>query len=487
MPKFTTPCVSFFLLGILVLPCVVTSVRADGKDASKDEELLKKAGIRLERDALLEVVNRYPRKPLDVKGLPALIKKLSDESFEVREGASQRLIEAGDPAYNLLQRDISNKDPEVARRARICRLEIRRRTLLSNAAMHVLVTKQAPGSLEALFRSPHQSVRWDCARQLEQFNDRDAQAITLKAIEDEDPAVARAVRRAVYGALRFDPLPTVLKLADSSKPRVRAAAMFLLAKFVKDPASLPVLLAGVKDKDVRVRRDAAFSLGGFPTDAEVVKTLCALLEDPDPGEPGDFTLAEHAAWSLAPVETLAELAIPALAKASRDGKGMLRFYSFRSLGLIGKKGKKCAEQVLPHLVEAMKSDSPQIRAWAAGTVGELGAHGAPAVDPLLVVLQRPPLPGWTSVESKKLQTCTLYSLGKIGPAAKTAVPVLIRILEKEQDRAILEYAIEALGEIGPDAKSAIPSLQRLAKERDPRGRNLLVIRAAEESLKKIAP
>ena len=77
MPKFTTPCVSFFLLGILVLPCVVTSVRADGKDASKDEELLKKAGIRLERDALLEVVNRYPSQPLDVKGLPALIKKLN--------------------------------------------------------------------------------------------------------------------------------------------------------------------------------------------------------------------------------------------------------------------------------------------------------------------------------------------------------------------------------------------------------------------------
>ena len=48
MPKVTPLRVFLLVLGTLVIPCLTMGVpAADAKDTSKDEELLRKAGIRL--------------------------------------------------------------------------------------------------------------------------------------------------------------------------------------------------------------------------------------------------------------------------------------------------------------------------------------------------------------------------------------------------------------------------------------------------------
>jgi HEAT repeat protein len=61
----------------------------------------------------------------------------------------------------------------------------------------------------------------------------------------------------------------------------------------------------------------------------------------------------------------------------------------------------------------------------------------------------------------------VYGLGAIGPAAKEAVPVLIKVLEKEWGVPNSKWkycpsgwAAWALGRIGPDAKAAVPALGR---------------------------
>ncbi len=57
-----------------------------------------------------------------------------------------------------------------------------------------------------------------------------------------------------------------------------------------------------------------------------------------------------------------------------------------------------------------------------------------------------------------------YALGEIGPAARAAVPSLIRAIEHpgfERKESLTNDAIRALGLIGPDAKAATPALIRL--------------------------
>lgn len=63
------------------------------------------------------------------------------------------------------------------------------------------------------------------------------------------------------------------------------------------------------------------------------------------------------------------------------------------------------------------------------------------------------------------------SLGIMGPAAKLAVPELIKLLERKPKTDDLlstpELAALALGRIGPDAKDALPALIRLAEKHAP--------------------
>ena len=72
-------------------------------------------------------------------------------------------------------------------------------------------------------------------------------------------------------------------------------------------------------------------------------------------------------------------------------------------------------------------------------------------------------------------SCTASALGRIGPAAKGAVPALSTAL-KDKDEQVQEWAAYALGEIGPAAKQAIPALEAAARAG---------VDGAESALKKI--
>ena len=48
-------------------------------------------------------------------------------------------------------------------------------------------------------------------------------------------------------------------------------------------------------------------------------------------------------------------------------------------------------------------------------------------------------------------------LGQVGPAAKDAVPALVKALG-DSDKQVWSYAIGALAALGPEAKEAIPAL-----------------------------
>ena len=58
------------------------------------------------------------------------------------------------------------------------------------------------------------------------------------------------------------------------------------------------------------------------------------------------------------------------------------------------------------------------------------------------------------------------ALGRIGPAAKEAVPVLVLALKNDKDKLVREYAAYALGGIGPAAKEAVTALTDALTDED---------------------
>ncbi len=82
--------------------------------------------------------------------------------------------------------------------------------------------------------------------------------------------------------------------------------------------------------------------------------------------------------------------------------------------------------------------------------------GGPAVPALLDVLRGPDL---------KMRVCAADVIGRIGPAANAAVPLLIGAIEHPDADPHAEifrhYVVQALGRIGPDAQAAVPLLNQL--------------------------
>jgi len=63
-------------------------------------------------------------------------------------------------------------------------------------------------------------------------------------------------------------------------------------------------------------------------------------------------------------------------------------------------------------------------------------------------------------ENDDLQLLTLRIVREIGPEAKDAVPAVIHIL-RNGDRLLRSVAVTTLGAIGPAAKEAVPLVQQL--------------------------
>src|SRR5262249_9133107 len=72
-------------------------------------------------DGLVDYFKKRTPDGGDEKQIKALIAKLGDESFEVREEASKKLVALGPRARAALRKAVNDPDLEIARRAENCR------------------------------------------------------------------------------------------------------------------------------------------------------------------------------------------------------------------------------------------------------------------------------------------------------------------------------------------------------------------------------
>lgn len=385
-----------------------------------------------------------------------------------------------------------------------------------------------PALVEAL---GHSKMQAQAAAALGEIGPGAREAVpALRAmLQDRSPSLRSAAAQALA---TIEPAPAAGDVAAFAAalrdpdPGQRIAAAIALARLGPDAApALPALVEATRDEDSRVRHEAVKALGAMgPGATAAVSASVEALGDQD------GTVSAAAASALVKLgPEAAQAAIPKLLQRLREGDsadqgaaapGAPRRPSVFALvqtlvGRDGFSGRADARLWVPLLVELLGSPDPQLRRWAARSIGQIGAEAAPAVASLLGAMKdgvvdvrreaanalagigsearaavpalleaihdtegfvdqaaaralaaidpevaRGVVPGFIeALEAPDAQQRrrAVGLLGSLGPAAAGAVPALVGRL-RDEDSEVRRAAVYALGQIGPGAEPAIPAL-----------------------------
>src|SRR5262249_26543892 len=135
--------------------------------------------------------------------------------------------------------------------------------------------RRAEDALIHAIQMPEGPVRTAAVRALGKLGDATVTETLFEAAKDADPSV----REAAAGSLSLLGVSIDRLSADARSPswQIRAAAMSTFAR-LGDPRGLPVVVAGLNDKDENVRADAARALGVM-ADPRALDPLAGALHD----------------------------------------------------------------------------------------------------------------------------------------------------------------------------------------------------------------
>lgn len=272
--------------------------------------------------------------------------------------------------------------------------------------------KVAVPALASALDDKETSVRIAAALALAEFSEDGTPAIPAlaKSLQDEDPKI----RSAAIKALVYIGKPARGELAKAIKsphPEVRLPALKAIIDAGGDEAkaAVPLVAAGLKDKNAATRKEAAESLKLFGADAKP--------------------------------------ALPALTLALKDESTDVRLRSVECLANIGKPAADA-------LVTALKNDNDDVREKATTAIGELAPEVPAAIPVLADIIQ--------NEKSGPTRHSAVTALTRYGPAARPAIKPLLALL-RETDDAMRERAHKALAAIGADA---VPGLMELLRDKE---------------------
>lgn len=172
--------------------------------ASADEKILREAKCDATGPALLLFIRTRTPDAETLAKVKALIGKLGDDAFKVRERASADLVAVGTIALPLLRQAAKDDDREVARRARECLRRIGEGNSRMSAAIRLLGLRKPEGTAEVL----------------------------LNYLPSADPEVAREARAVLFAVARRDDKPdaVLMRALEDKNPVRRAAASAALGK-----------------------------------------------------------------------------------------------------------------------------------------------------------------------------------------------------------------------------------------------------------------
>jgi HEAT repeat protein len=168
-------------------------------------------------------------------------------------------------------------------------------------------------------------------------------------------------------------------------------------------------------------------------------------------------------------------AVPALIRAMEDPDLFVRWAAARTIGkLVPDEGPVPGVLVaaVPGLARLLSDEDLDLRLAAAGALGRFGPAAREAVPALAQSVTR---------GDEEIRGAAIEALGGIGPDAAPAIPQVIQALSESDPRLRL-VAARLLGRFGPAAASAAGPLRPLLNDPDPDVR-----RAASDAILSILP
>lgn len=276
---------------------------------------------------------------------------------------------------------------------------------------------------------------------------------------------------------------------ESLQVRTQAARSVAALDEIPEQAIAP-LLDRLKDESGDVREAAAQALSKADELPEnvVASLLDALVS-------ADASLAQAIVSALGRLEKPTEQAVDALANATEHESHDVQLAAFQALAEHEEQVLRVSDRVKQRLGD----DSPEIRLAALRTLvrmasstperleiladglndsdwvvrrevcydlGEMERRAKPIVPQLLKILHYG--------EKDTDREAASSALRRIDAAPGEAVPILAEILEDEDsDRRERYYALNLLRKVGPEAKTALPLLERLRDESEGRIRDYI--------------
>jgi HEAT repeat protein len=227
------------------------AVGAHAQVPPSDQAYLKSSKIEPTAAGILEYFRSHSLRGEQIARMELLVKELGDLSYKTREAARTGLLKLGVPALPTLRRSLRDPDPERARRAASCILDIENarteRVGLAMPAARVLAKLKPPGAIEALLiYLPFNEDEWVEEEILTALTDlaRDVKSldpVVLGFLDDPHPA-RRAASGLVAGrSSAVEQRSAVRKLLNDPVPTVQLrAAQGLLAG--RDKSAVPALI-----------------------------------------------------------------------------------------------------------------------------------------------------------------------------------------------------------------------------------------------------
>lgn len=242
-----------FLLWASVLPAAFAEPPAPAAGLAEpvaEEQTLRKAGVEIDGPGLLDFFRRRTLTDADREAIQKQITRLGDDSFVVREKASQDLVKLGTKAVTMLRQAAKDTDPEVMWRAKQCLKaihEVETSGQLPAAAARVIAWKKPPGAALVLLaylpfaedESAAEPVRAALAAVALPGGQPDPALVA--AFHDKVAARRLAAAEALCRAGAGDRVPGLRDLLKDPEPTVRLKVALALAN-AKDKSAVPVLI-----------------------------------------------------------------------------------------------------------------------------------------------------------------------------------------------------------------------------------------------------
>jgi hypothetical protein len=257
-------------VALTIAALLLTACAARGRDdppatpdTAEEEQILKDAKIASDGPSLLEFFRKRIVSARQLERIDALISRLGDEDFKVREQAAAELKGIGTPALARLRPALQDKDAEVRWRAgvTIAAIEQNNEGSWIVAAARLLKARRQPGAVPLLLDylpfAASAEVEEEALAALTVLGVRDGKVDPAlgAALREKAPVKRAAAAMLVGWAGTSEQRAAVKGLLGDGDPRVRlSAARGLLA--ARDRTVLPTLLALVKDAPLPVAEEA---------------------------------------------------------------------------------------------------------------------------------------------------------------------------------------------------------------------------------------